>query len=139
MKINICGLQDETPRAVHEEYDPKAQDLEFVDLTYLDKVVLNGTVEKFCDTLTFRGNLTSRIQHACARCLKEVEEGVDHPFQLVYDIRGKDEIDTTEDIRDMLILDHPIKFLCTENCLGLCPSCGANLNSGPCKCAGSSN
>ncbi len=139
VKINISGLQDESSRAVHEEYDPKAHDLEFVDLTYLEKVVLNGVVEKFRDTLTFHGNLTSRIQHVCARCLSQVEEGIDLPFQMVYEVQGKDEIDTTEDIREMLILDHPIKFLCTENCLGLCSVCGANLNSGPCKCAAPSN
>ena len=138
MKIFIRRLQEGVPKTVHEEYDPKGLDLEFVDLTYLEDVVLNGAVEKFRDTLTFRGNLTSRVKHTCARCLKPIEEKVDHPFQLVYDIRGKEEVDTTEDIREMLILDHPIRFLCCDNCPGLCPSCGANLNDGPCACVSKS-
>ena len=134
MKIFIRRLQEGVPKPVHEEYDPKGLDLEFVDLTYAEPVVLNGTVEKFRDTLTFRGNLTSRVEHTCARCLKVVPEPVDHPFQVVYDIQGKEEMDTTEDMREMLILDHPIRFLCNENCAGLCLGCGANRNDGPCLC-----
>ena len=134
MKIFLRRLQEGVSKPVHEEYNPKGLDLEFVDLTYLEDVVLNGTVEKFKDALTFRGGLTSRAEHTCARCLKPVEEKVDHPFQLVYDIRGKEEVDTTDDIREMLILDHPIRFLCNDNCAGLCASCGANLNDGPCAC-----
>ena len=134
MKIFIRRLQEGVPKAVQEQYDPKGLDMEFVDLTYTEQVMLNGTVEKFLDTLTFRGNLTSQVEHTCARCLKTVPERVDHPFQVIYEIRGKEELDATEDIREMLILDHPIRFLCNENCQGLCPTCGANLNDGPCSC-----
>ena len=134
MKILVRALRDEIPKQVHEEYDAKGLDLEFVDLIYLEPVVLSGTVEKFPDTLTFRGQLASRVERTCARCLKPVEESIDHPFEMVYDIRGKEEVDTTDDIREMLILDHPLRFLCNENCPGLCPSCGANLNDGPCAC-----
>ena len=134
MKIFLRMLQEEFPKSVHEEYNPKELDLEFVDLTYLERVVMDGTVEKLRDTLTFRGHLKSRIEHACARCLAGVEETVDHPFEMVYDIKGKEELDTLEDIREMLILAHPIRFLCSEKCLGLCPRCGANLNEGSCAC-----
>ena len=134
MKILLRRFQEGIPKAVQEVYDPKGLDLEFVDLIYKDQVALNGTVEKFRDTLTFRGHLTTGVEHTCARCLKPVPEPVDHPFNLIYDIRGKEEIDTTEDIREMLILDHPIRFLCSENCKGLCAVCGANLNEGLCTC-----
>ena len=34
-----------------------------------------------------------------------------------------------------LMLDMPSKFLCQEDCKGLCPTCGKNLNDGPCDCA----
>lgn len=135
MKIQVRLLQDGFPKAVHQEYNPKDLELEFVDLTYLQSVVMDGTAEKLRDTLTFRGHLTSRVEHTCARCLKPVEEAIDHPFEVVYDIRGKEEVDTVEDIRDMLILDHPIRFLCREECAGLCPRCGVDLNEGACRCS----
>lgn len=134
MKIQLRLLQDGFPKDVRQEYNPKELDLEFVDLTYLESVRMNGRVEKFQDTLTFRGNLMSRVAHTCARCLKPVEEAVDRPFEMVYDIRGKEEVDTLEDLREILILDHPIRFLCREECPGLCPRCGADLSEGPCQC-----
>lgn len=130
MKILVRALGEGLPKEVHEKYDPKQLDVEFVDLTYLEGVELNGTVEKFQDTLTLRGQLTSRIEQTCARCLKPVEEAVDHPLEVVYDVRGKEEVDPLEDIREVLILSHPIRFLCREECPGLCPRCRADLNEG---------
>lgn len=132
MKILIRPLRDGFPKAVHGEYDPKELDLEFVDLIYLEPVYLNGWVEKFENTLTFKGNLTGRTESTCARCLKHIEKRLDQPFEFVYDIQGKEEIDSLEDIRETLILEHPIRYLCQENCAGLCPQCGADLNEGAC-------
>lgn len=134
MKISLAFLQDGVPKEVHEEYNPKALDLEFVDLAYLENVVLDATLEKTGDTLTFRGQLKSKVEHVCARCLKQVAEPVEHPFEVVYEIAGKREVDTLDDLREMLILDHPIRFLCREDCLGLCPQCGADLNNKTCSC-----
>lgn len=37
-------------------------------------------------------------------------------------------------LREDILLDLPAKFLCREDCKGLCPTCGKNLNSGPCGC-----
>lgn len=135
MKIAVRLLRDGFPKEVHETYDAEKLDLEFVDLTYLEGVRMNGTVEKFQDTLTFRGHLTSRLEHTCARCLKPVEEAMDHPFELVYDIKGREELDALEDIREILILNHPFRFLCREGCPGLCPQCGADLSQGHISCS----
>ena len=44
------------------------------------------------------------------------------------------EIDLREDIRDALALALPAKVLCSENCKGLCPQCGARLNVETCSC-----
>ncbi len=134
MKIAVRTLGEGASKNVRAEYNAKELDLEFVDLTYLTQLKLDGTVEKAVDTLTFRGHMTSQVQHTCARCLKGITEDVDYPFELVYDIRGKEEVDTLDDLREILILDHPIRYLCRENCQGLCPRCGADLNQGPCPC-----
>ena len=37
-------------------------------------------------------------------------------------------------IRDALTLELPLRVLCKEDCKGLCPKCGHNLNEGPCGC-----
>ena len=49
------------------------------------------------------------------------------PFFLLND---RHELDITEAIRQSVIVALPMKPLCKENCTGLCPSCGMNLNSG---------
>jgi uncharacterized protein len=43
-------------------------------------------------------------------------------------------LDLTEAVRQYALLAVPMKPLCKENCAGLCPVCGQNLNQGPCGC-----
>ena len=43
-------------------------------------------------------------------------------------------LDLTEAIRQCALLAIPMKPLCGEDCAGLCPNCGHNLNQGPCNC-----
>ena len=47
---------------------------------------------------------------------------------------GGMEIDLSKAIQDCVILDLPTKVLCKEDCAGLCPICGTNLNVKQCKC-----
>lgn len=52
----------------------------------------------------------------------------------VYIKPGTTDLDLTADLRDFLILAYSGRHLCSEDCLGLCSHCGANLNDGPCSC-----
>ena len=45
-----------------------------------------------------------------------------------------DEIDLDEILSTCFVLDMETKFLCSEDCKGLCSTCGKNLNLGPCEC-----
>jgi uncharacterized protein len=48
--------------------------------------------------------------------------------------RENQTIDVVQDAVDALLLAVPVKILCRESCMGLCPSCGRNLNEGACTC-----
>ena len=120
-------------------YDPRELDLEFVDLHYLGKVDLKGVAERIKQTVTFRGILTSQIEQVCGRCLERVPRAVSTPFDFTYDVQGRETIDATNDLRDLLILGHPDRFLCSMNCRGICPQCGANLNRETCHCQNQQN
>lgn len=135
MKIHLANFKEGIAVDVQENYNPKDLDLEFVDLKYTEPLNLRGTVEKSIDTLTFRGSLRSKVEHLCGRCLQKIPDLVDREFELFYEIKGKEEIETTDDLREILILDHPITFICRKNCKGLCPECGANLNEETCHCS----
>ena len=66
--------------------------------------------------------------------MKDEAELGDDDMGIVY-LEG-DEIDLDEIVRQEVIYVLPVRMVCGEDCKGLCPECGANLNSGKCKCEG---
>lgn len=102
------------------------------------------------------GDLQARVQLACARCLETIVQDIARKFDLLYRPQGsdagKEEMSVTaaeaeigyyqgeglllEDVlREQLLLAVPLKAICREDCKGLCPHCGQNLNQGQCACA----
>lgn len=103
-----------------------------------------------------KGDLSTRLEWACARCLEPVILDVQRNFDLLYRPQGADagraELSVTaaeaevsyyegeglllEDvIREQVLLAVPLKAICREDCKGLCPHCGKNLNNEQCSCA----
>ena len=104
-----------------------------------------GRVFNEAGVLRLEGTLTAEMVCVCDRCgaefesLKEtvldaviVEEDTGVNPELF--ILEGDEIDLGEILSTLFILDMETKFLCTEDCKGLCDRCGKNLNLGPCGC-----
>jgi len=56
------------------------------------------------------------------------------PVEFQQLLPGQAVIDIADDVRQTLLLAVPLKLLCSENCRGLCPTCGKNLNEGECSC-----
>jgi uncharacterized protein len=52
----------------------------------------------------------------------------------VFPIEADHHIDLEPVLRELIILATPMHAVCREDCLGLCPECGQNLNEGPCDC-----
>ena len=134
MILNVKLFKEGVTEHLETEYEPRKLDLEFVDFRYLTSVGLSGSAEKINQTVTFRGMLTFRIEQTCARCLEQTETSVSSPFDFSYEVVGQDSIDSTNDLRDILILNHPERFLCSRNCKGICSGCGVNLNRESCRC-----
>jgi uncharacterized protein len=51
----------------------------------------------------------------------------------VYMIDGHHVVDLDEAVREQVLLNLPMRALCSTDCAGLCPICGKNLNEGPCE------
>lgn len=106
--------------------------------------------------IRLRGKLATGLELQCARCLEPVQQNVTHEFELLYrplgTDAGRDELSVTdaeaeigyyqgngielEDVlREQVLLALPLKATCRENCLGLCPHCGKNLNQERCSCS----
>ena len=87
------------------------------------------------NTLVVKGTIVARPRLRCSRCLEYYEQTLSRPeYMFSTDVREGDIIDLTESIREDIIIALPIKSLCSEECKGLCPKCGKNLNEGPCDC-----
>jgi uncharacterized protein len=106
--------------------------------------------------LRLRGRLSTKLELQCARCLESVYRDVSREFELLYRPlgvdAGRDELSVTdaeaeigyyqgegillEDVlREQILLALPVKITCRENCRGLCPQCGKNLNQEQCSCS----
>ena len=108
------------------------------------------------DKFRLVGTVTTELELPCSRCLEPFRLPVAAPFDLRYlpmsqvssdaerevsdeDLETSyyenDVIDLNELLREQFYLALPMKPLCRDECRGLCPQCGTNLNTGSCDCA----
>ena len=106
---------------------------------------VEGRVYNEAGILRLEGLLTAELLCVCDRCGEEFESLKETELDavLVEENPGDDPelfvlqddgIDLDEVLTTLFVLDMETKFLCKEDCRGLCPTCGKNLNLGPCAC-----
>ncbi|HOW58851.1 MAG TPA: DUF177 domain-containing protein [Candidatus Omnitrophota bacterium] len=134
MKFILADLKEGVLSAVEGSYEAKSIDVEFPDMLYTQPVQLTGHVEKGGGSLRFQGILKTAIRRSCGKCLKEISEGLERNFDWFFETAGKEEIDPLENVRELLIFEHPLVYVCKANCRGLCPHCGIDRNEGTCNC-----
>ena len=112
---------------------------------YLDPPLAEGVITNEAGILHLRGTITADMLCVCDRCGQEFEstketavdvvlvEGEDEDNPGVFPLQGT-EVDTQDVLTTCFILDMETRFLCREDCKGLCARCGRNLNLGPCGC-----
>ena len=79
------------------------------------------------------GKISGQREVECARCLRRVTQPFSENFTETYSTKTEI-IDIMYVVRQTLALTEDIRFLCSEDCKGLCPHCGRDLNDGPCGC-----
>ena len=107
------------------------------------------------EDIRLRARVEGDFELLCARCLDPIHHHADEIFDLIFRPSGTDaepgeraitEAETEigyyegsglllEDVvREQIVLSLPDRFLCQQDCKGLCPRCGANLNVATCNC-----
>ena len=137
--LNAIKRAGKTETSFFFEY-PAEIKVELPETELLSPVTLDG--EAFITGTAqaeVEGEITFTLKGECTRCLKAVEKtfvvefsesfGTEDGYSVV---NGK--IDLTKMVEDIIIMNTPVTFLCSDDCKGLCPECGANLNDGACKC-----
>lgn len=126
--------------AVWEEGDPKPD----LAVHVIGRLSAAGTGRFY-----WHGRIAGDITAPCRRCLNEAHARVEDESHIIFAEAGEEEIDDPDvfpidpaardlDLRPALreewLIAQPQFVLCREDCRGLCPKCGANLNEGPCGC-----
>lgn len=105
--------------------------------------VVDGVLEWVSDGLLVTGTVEGAWEGPCRRCLRPVQGVLTVDVQELFEATprdgesyplGHDRVDLEPLARESLILDLPLVPLCREDCRGLCPSCGKDLNEGDCDC-----
>ena len=105
--------------------------------------------------IRLRAEYEGRFSLNCARCLEPLSQALKESFDLIFRPLGVDggapdrsistsdtEIGYYQDggleledvLREQVLLSLPVRALCRQDCKGLCPGCGRNLNSEACIC-----
>ena len=98
----------------------------------LDEIHVVGQAFVQLATIYLEVELRARITQVCGRCLEPVTLSVvvDEPFELPI-LPDSDMVDLMPTILQMIRSAHNPYVLCSKMCLGLCPTCGVNLNAHP--------
>ena len=120
---------------LEEEIQAAELDLETALIRFRAPLNLSARITRITNALSIDLNIQGIIFADCSRCLNEFEWVFNKDIQLSYCLDSSDVfIDLKPKIREEIILDYPIKPLCSLSCKGLCLKCGKNNNEGGCNC-----
>ena len=146
MRLNLREIIEIPGGSVPFECELPLDDLDFDSIReYKSAPYAQGRVQNTAGVLSLTGEITADMVCICDRCGAEFESTKVTPLYAtiaeeeseedpeLFVLEG-DEIDLDDILRTLFILDMETKFLCKEDCKGLCSRCGKNLNLGACEC-----
>ena len=112
-----------------------------------EPVVVEGTIQNTAGILELSLLARTTLECICDRCAKKFRREKEISFNCLLASEKQDEedeeivllkdgefVDLEDLARTAFVLGMDTKILCSEDCKGLCPRCGADLNLGPCSC-----
>ena len=147
MLIDVRPLLRTPGKRLNFRFELDLSDVEFAGRYPISHpVMVEGEVQNSADVLSLDMTARSTLDAVCDRCGKEFLQEKEVPFSCVLaeELQNEDNIeivlleegkvDVGDLARTAFILEMDTKTLCSEDCKGLCPRCGADLNLGPCSC-----
>jgi uncharacterized protein len=143
-------------KAIDVSFDPTDIDLDGEQVLLKGKTRLIGETERVAGRAHVRGTLETDVSTDCIRCLEPVAKYLEIRFDDIFVDAGEEDTRTeaevaaealdeslvedgqvvlAEVVREQILLALSEQVFCQDDCKGLCPKCGANLNLIDCKCA----
>lgn len=129
------------------EFQLDLSDLEFYgERPVCRPVAVEGQVRNMAGALVLTATAHTTLSLTCDRCAKRFDREKTLDYETLLADRPEqedegdlipldgDELDVGKLMTDTFILEMDTKNLCSEDCKGLCPGCGVNLNKEPCRC-----
>lgn len=137
-------------------YPALLQAQEAGECRFISPVTVALSLAREYDHIRVQGSVATKVMLSCSRCLGEFGADISSAFTIFYTKASTaqpedevelgeqdlisatytgDEIDFSDEVAEQILLELPYKPLCSEECKGLCPSCGVDLNSSDCRCS----
>lgn len=132
-----------TMKRVHKEVPaPVDLGIQMIGVPEGSDIDLDLRLEAVVEGVLVSGTAVVELQGQCTRCLEPITYNDTFELQELYYYPGRDAeeealfvvddlIDLDPALRDAIVLELPFAPLCRQDCLGLCPECGAQLNADP--------
>ncbi|MBC5647235.1 YceD family protein [Christensenella tenuis] len=114
------------------------------EIDFARPLVLDAEYSVLDRKVSVKGTFETALNTVCDRCLEEMETRVSYRFDETFFRDGMQEeedytyagglLSLDKMVYDAIVLSLPHQLLCSEDCKGICPACGQNLNSGSCGC-----
>jgi uncharacterized protein len=108
------------------------------------EVVADVVLDAFDGGVAVSGTVTARWEGECRRCLSSIDGDLVADVKDIFRKGGgpgegtypltTEHVNLRELVMDALFVSLPLLPLCRQDCKGICPLCGADLNSAPCEC-----
>lgn len=134
MRIEVDKIKEEEIELT-EDVDAGKWDLSSFDVKFIGKIHLRCLVSRIGKEIVVNAEVTTNREIVCSRCLAEANQTVKQDFKLFLNMNDLGNfLELDRPLREEVLLNFPMKVLCSSDCKGLCPHCNANLNTEKCKC-----
>ena len=147
MLLNVQRIINAPGERMDFQFDLDLSDVDFGGLyPAQNPVVVTGDVRNIAGMLLLSFTAGTTLKSVCDRCLKAFDDprSVHCEYALAEGVENEDNddiivledgcVDVGDLARTAFILEMDTKTLCSEDCKGICPGCGVNLNQGSCIC-----
>lgn len=150
MRIDLTGYFTGEIKSREIEFEFSMKDTEIDGfLPFVSPIKVKAELRSFAGAAELEATLSYDFSMPCSRCMEETltsyDQKVSHTLVRTLENEEDDDdsyiqveneaIDLAELFYTDIILDLPVKYLCDEDCKGLCSTCGTNLNKGSCNCS----